>query len=227
MTILYIDLETTPCLLPGVRQEYIDNVKAPGQYNKPESIEKWKKDNAESAGDAEWRKTSFDGTWGEICVIGWAIDGGDIQSVSCDPNHSEMTEADMLRLFFGQLRGQLLRTDGGLNKPTWCAHNGTNFDFRFLWQRCVINGVTPCVPIPADAKPWGDVIDTLYLWKGVNKAGGSLDAICKAFGIPGKGDMDGSKVWDAVKDGQIDKVAEYCRDDVDKLRQIHKRMIAI
>ena len=37
--------------------------------------------------------------------------------------------------------------------------------------------------------------------------------------------MDGSKVWDAVKNGEIDKVAEYCRDDVDKLRQIHKRMM--
>jgi hypothetical protein len=89
----------------------------------------------------------------------------------------------------------------------------------------VINGVKPSVRIPYDAKPWGDVIDTLYLWKGVSKSGGSLDAICKAFGIPGKGDMDGSKVWDAVKNGEIDKVAEYCHDDVDKLRQIHKRMM--
>ena len=62
MTILYIDLETIPCQIEGVRQEYIDNVQPPGQYKKKESIEQWKKDNAESAGDAEWRKTSFDGT---------------------------------------------------------------------------------------------------------------------------------------------------------------------
>lgn len=224
MTILYIDLETIPCQIPSVRQEYIDNVKAPGNYKKAESIAQWKKDNGESAGDIEWRKTSFDGTWGEIVVIGWAIDDGAIQSVS--RAHTE-SEADMLKAFFHEIKDELKRADGLLTKPAWCAHNGTGFDFRFLWHRCVINNVKPCIPIPYDAKPWGEVIDTLYLWKGVNKAGGSLDAICKAFGIPGKGDMDGSKVWDAVKGGEIDKIAEYCRDDVDKLRQIHRRMIAV
>ena len=225
MTILYIDLETIPCQLPGVRQEYIDNIQAPGNYKKPESIAQWIKDHGEEEGDKEWRKTSFDGTYGQICVIGWALDDGTIDSISCDPNHSEMTEMDLLKSFFATLDAQLIRTDGLTGLPTWCAHNGTNFDFRFLWQRCVINGVKPSVSIPYNAKPWGDVIDTLYLWKGANKAGGSLDAICRAFGIPGKGDMDGSKVWDAVKNGEIDKVAEYCRDDVDKLRQIHKRMM--
>jgi hypothetical protein len=136
-----------------------------------------------------------------------------------------MPEKELLESFFSCLSQQLARTDGLVGMPTWCAHNGTNFDFRFLWQRCVINGVKPSVHVPYDAKPWGDVIDTLYLWKGVKAAGGSLDAICRAFGIPGKGDMDGSKVWDAVNEGRIDEVAEYCRDDVDKLRQIHKRMM--
>ena len=225
MTILYIDLETIPDQSTGARQEYIDNVKAPGQYKKPESIANWMKDNAESAGDAEWLKTSFDGTWGQICVIGWAIDDDNINSISYHPDHSQMTERDMLNDFFMQIGMDLMRTDGNVDNPVWCAHNGTQFDFRFLWQRCVINSVRPSIAIPYDAKPWGDVIDTLYLWKGVKTAGGSLDAICRAFGIPGKDDMDGSKVWDAVKAGEIDKVAEYCRDDVDKLRQIHKRMM--
>ena len=225
MTTLYIDLESVPDQSTGARQEFIDNVQAPGQYKKPESIAKWLKDNAETAGDAEWRNTSFDGTYGQICVIGWALDDGEINSVSCSPFHSEMTERDLLQTFFSNISVQLERSDGLTGMPTWCAHNGTGFDFRFLWQRCVINSVKPSIHIPADAKPWGDVIDTLYLWKGASKAGGSLDAICKAFGIPGKGDMDGSKVWDAVKNGEIDKVAEYCRDDVDKLRQIHKRMM--
>ena len=225
MTVLYLDLETIPDQTPGARQEFIDNVQAPGNYKKPESIAQWKKDHGEEEGDKKWRATAFDGMYGQICVIGWALDDGEIQSVSCDPNHSQKTEMDMLNDFFMQVGMDLTRTDGLVGMPTFCAHNGTNFDFRFLWQRCVINGVKPSVRIPYDAKPWGEVIDTLYLWKGVNKDGGSLDAICKAFGIPGKGDMDGSKVWDAVRDGRIDEVAEYCRDDVDKLRQIHKRMM--
>ena len=132
----------------------------------------------------------------------------------------------MINLFFSMIKNQLTRNDGLMDKPLWAAHNGCGFDFRFLWQRCVIRGIKPCIPIPYNSKPW-EAVDTLFLWKGINKAGGSLDAICKAFGIPGKGDMDGSKVWDAVKEGRIKEVAEYCRDDVNKLRQIHKRMIAI
>ncbi len=228
MTVLYVDLETIPDQSPGARQEFIDNVQAPGQYKKPESIAKWKEEHGEEEGDRKWRDTSFDGMYGQICCIGWALDDGEIQSIPCDPNHSEMTEKDMLDAFFSCLGRQLdIRSDGLHTPVTWCAHNGTNFDFRFLWQRCVINGVKPSVRVPVEVKPWGDVIDTLYMWKGSNKAGGSLDAICKAFGIPGKGDMDGSKVWDAVKNGEIDKVAEYCRSDIEKLRQIHKRMVFI
>ena len=113
MTTLYIDLESVPDQSPGARQEFIDNVQAPGQYKKPESIAKWIEDNAESAGDAEWRKTSFDGTYGQICVIGWALDDGDLQSISCDPNHSEMTERDILEEFFKTIERQLsIRNDG-------------------------------------------------------------------------------------------------------------------
>ena len=100
MTILYIDLETIPCQISDVRQEYIDNIQAPGNYKKPESIAQWIKDHGEEEGDKEWRKTSFDGTYGQICVIGWALDDGEINSISCDPNHSEMTEKDILRSFF-------------------------------------------------------------------------------------------------------------------------------
>jgi len=30
-----------------------------------------------------------------------ALDDGDLQSISCDPNHSEMTERDILEEFYG------------------------------------------------------------------------------------------------------------------------------
>ncbi|MBU1336044.1 MAG: hypothetical protein KJ944_08530 [Alphaproteobacteria bacterium] len=51
-----------------------------------------------------------------------------------------------------------------------------------------------------------------------------LDRLCRALGVAGKGDMDGSMVWDAVKAGRIDAVAEYCRGDVKRLRSVHRRM---
>lgn len=57
-------------------------------------------------------------------------------------------------------------------------------------------------------------------------AGGriGLDRLCKALGIPGKDDFYGSMVWDAVQRGEISKVAEYCDDDVRRLRAVHRRI---
>ena len=51
-----------------------------------------------------------------------------------------------------------------------------------------------------------------------------MDRLCKILGIPGKGDMDGSRVWPMVQSGKIAAVADYCRGDVDRTRAIHKRM---
>lgn len=42
---------------------------------------------------------------------------------------------------------------------------------------------------------------------------------------PGKpGDIDGSKVWDAVQDGRLDVVIDYCAGDVERLRCAHRRL---
>ena len=52
----------------------------------------------------------------------------------------------------------------------------------------------------------------------------SLDKLCKALGLPGKGEIDGSKVWDYVRDGRIAEVADYCADDVRKVWAVYQRM---
>ena len=57
----------------------------------------------------------------------------------------------------------------------------------------------------------------------------SLDKLCKVFGIATKGseiedEIDGSKVWEFVQAGRIDDVAKYCAGDVERVRQIHKRL---
>ena len=49
----------------------------------------------------------------------------------------------------------------------------------------------------------------------------SMDKLCKALGIEGKGDFDGSmvaKTWETDKQ----KVIDYCKDDVSRTRQIYK-----
>ncbi len=222
---LFIDIETIPGQTPYIREDIAVNITAPGQYKKQESIEKWLADNRSTATDDQWRKTSFSGTLGEVICIGYALDDNDPVSVQRELGGSE---ADMIDAFFTNVKDQLgERTDGLLNKPDmWIGHNITGFDLRFLWQRCVLTGAKPLFGIPIKAKPWDDVIfDTMTEWRGIGaKAGGSLQQICKAMSIETKDDLDGSKVWDYVKDGRIDEVAEYCRKDVMRTREIYKRI---
>lgn len=57
----------------------------------------------------------------------------------------------------------------------------------------------------------------------------SLDKLCRVMGIPTKGseigdEIDGSKVWDFVQAGRIADVATYCCGDVERVREIHRRM---
>jgi predicted PolB exonuclease-like 3'-5' exonuclease len=61
-------------------------------------------------------------------------------------------------------------------------------------------------------------------WDSQQRAGGSMDRLCRLLGIPGKGDISGADVWPMVQSGRIQEVAKYCRDDVERTRAMHKRM---
>ena len=234
---LYIDIETIPSQLPWVKEDIRLNIKAPGNYKKPEAIAKWKEDNWED----QWLKTSLDGSRGEIICIAWALDDSEPEVVwrklpSSKDDYSG-SEEEVIRSFFSKVVEQIrladlaekgLREAGelGVPGPVWVGHYLTGFDLRFIWQRCVINSIPPQISIPYDATAWDRrVFDTKLEWSGKQPSGaGSLDMVSRLLGYEGKGDIDGSKVWGYVQDGREEEVAEYCRQDVEKTRILHKRM---
>lgn len=231
---LYIDIETIPGQKPYIREDIAKTISPPGNIKKPESIAKWMDESLESATEEKWRNTALDGTLGEIICISWAIDNEDPKVVLRELHNPE---SSLLAEFFIRLNSDLAdKHSDYIKNPVWIGHYLSGFDLRFIWQRCVINQVRPSIEIPYNAKPWdGAVFDTKIEWSGLKstrsgKSGlkstgsGKLDSICKAFGYEGKGDIDGSKVWDYVKAGKIKEVAEYCCDDVEKTRLLHKRM---
>jgi predicted PolB exonuclease-like 3'-5' exonuclease len=70
--------------------------------------------------------------------------------------------------------------------------------------------------------------DTMVQWTGSPRDYVKLDLLAKAFGVPGKQGMDGSKVYQAWKDGQIKEIAEYCRDvDVPMTRNVYQKMVEV
>lgn len=222
---LFHDIETVPSQKTNAFEEVLKNIKPPSTITKPESIEKWYSEKADEAAMNEYRKQSFDGLYGEIISIAWAIND---EEPSCIIRKKGDSEKELLEAFFQWLHTRL---NIDLGRPDviskWVGHFTLNFDLRFLWQRCVINQVKPSVRIPYDAKPWGDdVFDTKIAWSGSNQYSGksSLDAICKGFGFEGKGDLDGSKVYDYWLDGRYEEIAEYNKQDVEMCRSLYKQM---
>jgi len=100
--LIYMDIETIPSQNPEVKEEFLkfykENLKAPSTLTKEQAaidlgmtdkeeikftskdsmLAKWVEvkgaEAAVLAADEAWRKTSFDGGLGHICVIGFAID---------------------------------------------------------------------------------------------------------------------------------------------------------
>ena len=215
-TFLYFDLETIPCQDPEYLAELERKVTAPGNIKKPESIKKWLDENRKSAAIDALCKTSFDGGRGHICTIAWAKNDSPIAV-----RHAKTVsdERAVLADFF-------LEVDP-YHAETLVGHNITGFDLGFLRKRAIVLGVKmpPRSSFPRDPKPWDKtVLDTMTAFAGgTNRI--SMDNLCQILGIEGKDGFDGSMVAEAWANGEHDKIVEYCRDDVYRTREIHKRFI--
>jgi len=213
----YFDIETIPAQDPAIKAELAAAVKAPGTYSKPESIAKWLDENREAEAEAAWLKTSFDGGAGHVVCIAWAVGDGLAVCTHAGGIPTADEERETLRAFFERVR------DAG--HCTFIGHNIIGFDLPFLWKRAMVLGVKPPTIFPRNPKPWSELVqDTMLLWDGQQRAGGSMDRICRLMGIPGKQGMSGADVWPMVQAGRLDEVVEYCRADVERTRAMYKRM---
>lgn len=244
-TKLFFDLETIPDMRQGAREKYLAdgaaNFKAPSTLTKEKAaidlgltdkdeikftskdamISKWEAkfavEKAAEYADAEWRKTSFDGGYGSICVIGYAFDDEPIKTIIC--NDEQKAIGDFL------FDIHLAREADHFAGLEFIGHNVIGFDLPFIWKRAVIN-TFPHAIFPKDARHGnGKVFDTMVAWAGF-KDRVSLDNLAGILGLPShKGEMDGSMVCDAWLAGKKDEIAAYCAKDVELTRNIY-RMIS-
>lgn len=213
MTNLYLDIETIPSQLDWVRDFIIDGIKHPGNIKKPESIEKWYEENLNDAIESALEKTALDGDLNHIVAIGYAVDD---DPCVCNVAQIIDDEAQLLEDFF--------KVCTSLKYPTIIGHNVSQFDMKVIRHRALILGVPLPRQLPWAAKPWdNNPFDTMMQWDAKNYI--SLDKLCRAFGMGGKGDIDGSMVYKLWKNKEFDKLSAYCADDVNKVREIAKRMM--
>lgn len=253
MTNIFIDLETVPsqdpALIESIRAELRQNFKAPSTMTKekacaelgmtdPDKIKYTSKDKAlelwverfrdeklEETAQEELHKTCFDGGKGHIAVIGFAFDDHAPSAWSAtddDDNFDISRERDLLADVFTEIAAAFNPTKD--MRPVFIGHNLTGFDLRFLFQRAVVLGIKPPSIIPFKARAWDEhVFDTMIAWAGIGNRI-SLDNLCKALGIEGKGSIDGSMVWPMIQKGRIGEVAEYCRHDIEITRNAFYRL---
>jgi len=201
--IIYLDTET----VPSSRLDVAEHIAA--KHYDPDDIAKAAKKAA-----ADLDKTSLSGLFGELAVISWANDN-DEPCTLVRNFHRPDGEREMLEAF----------ADCDIDGDVIVAHNA-EFDRNMIRQRAIVHGVKLLKRYAAtDVKPWESCWQcTMALWTDSRQGRVSLDDLCLAFGLPGKGGVDGSMVAGMVRAGRIDEVAAYCADDVRRVRSIYKKI---
>jgi 3'-5' exonuclease len=105
------------------------------------------------------------------------------------------------------------------------GHNILDFDLRFIYQRSVIHQIKPSREIPFARFRNNPVYDTMHEWSKWGREHASLDLLARALGIPSpKESLDGSKVYPYYCAGKLADICEYCKRDVETVRQVYRRL---
>jgi predicted PolB exonuclease-like 3'-5' exonuclease len=130
----------------------------------------------------------------------------------------EADEAELIQRFFDGIERY---------RPVLVSWNGSGFDLPVLHYRGLLHGARAraywdCGGFERDAK-WNnylaryqfrhtDLMDVLALYSSRNYA--PLTQVAQLLGFPGKLGMDGSKVFDAYREGRLADIRAYCETDV-------------
>lgn len=217
MNYLYLDIETLPTNDGFVMAEIEDGIKPPANISKPETLDKWDAEAKPALVKEAIGKTALSGAWGSVCCIAFAWGDSEPTSLVRD-GHGE---GALLTDAFAKM--QAAKPQFGMNAIV--GHNVANFDIRFIWQRCFVLGVRVPGWFPRDPKPWSrEINDTMTMWSGARDFI-SLDKLCRAMGLRGKGNMNGADVAQAWVEGRFEDIKTYCQDDVERVRAVHRKML--
>lgn len=212
---LFLDIETLPA--SAEQHEILKML-----FEKKEAK---KKDKAEASEDFEQflLGTSFDGAFGHILCIGFAVDREPADILNGDGNEKKMLQD------FWAMVDSISIPSRNPNYPDYgvqfIGHNVMDFDLRFIYQRSIILGVKPAYDLNFARYRSYPIYDTQREWvKWANSSVG-LEKLALALGVPTPKDgIDGSQVYDFYQAGKVNEILEYCKRDVEATRQVYNRM---
>ena len=105
------------------------------------------------------------------------------------------------------------------------GHNILDFDLRFIYQRSIIHRIKPSRDLPFARFRNAPIFDTMHEWSKWGREHASLDLLSRTLSIPSpKETLDGSKVYPYYRAGKIADIINYCKSDVDSVRQVYRRL---
>lgn len=155
--------------------------------------------------------TSFDGAFGKIFCIGYAIDNDAPQALY------SKNEKEILTQFWGIAK----------NTKLFIGHNIIDFDLPFIFQRSVVHDVKPTRTLVGNNNEQEAIFDTYRHWTGGSSSylKGGLDRLALAFKMPSsKTEIDGSKVYSYFLNNRHEEIVDYCKRDVELTRKIYKKL---
>lgn len=168
-------------------------------------------------------KTSFDGAFGRVLCISYAVDNGPLEVL-----YNENDEAQTLKQFWDLVKSisveprNIQYPDYGVQ---FIGHNVMDFDLRFIYQRSIILGVQPAYEINFARYRSYPVYDTMKEWVKWSNSTVGLETLALAMGIPTpKEGIDGSQVAAFFAAGKVQDILEYCKRDVETTRAVYQRM---
>lgn len=232
--ILYVDIETLPNPNYGeIVKPTKDDLKCPGNYKKPESIKAWYDDPARDEELEEmyqkrvneFRKTALDPWEGQIFCIAWALEEEGVleEDVRVIWDNDEKS---LLESFEKELHNYEKKLTNKMSVVRLVGFNIRNFDNTFLRLKSIKHRLKWLPQIFPTREARGRIEDVMEMAMVTTRLTAdkyvSQDKVSKFFGLEGKGDIDGSKVFDYWKEERYQEIAEYCKKDVETVRKLYK-----
>lgn len=212
MNEIFLDIETVPSKDQWVQEYVKSTVSPPGNIKKQESIDKWWQEKSSEALQEKLEKCALDGAMNQVVAISFETE-----------NHTYTQSHDNEYVLLKDVFDYIETISETVS--TYVGHNIAAFDLEVLKKRAIILNlrVPTSLRLAFKAKPWDSIIfDTMLKWDAKKPA--KLDKICRALNIEFDSSVTGAHVWQLYKSGDFEAIANYCKDDVRKVKEVYKRM---
>ena len=208
---IFIDIESIPAGDP------IDpmTMTPPGNISKPETIAAWYKDKAIDIAAEKYRARALDSMAGEIICIGYAVND--------EPTRCLTGENDEKRTLhhFQTVISETQR----INPITFIGWNIVAFDIPFIWRKAIKYGLTGLRNAFNRDRYKGNHLDLMLAWGADWKDFRKMEDVARFLEVPGEcTKVTGATVYDAYLAGNMDGIVAHCRNDVETVRAIYRRI---